>query len=109
MKEFAHYFLLPIANIINKSFREGVFPEALKAALVCPIFKKGDKMSYANYRPISLLSNISKIFERVMYNRIEEFLAEHDIIYDLQFGFRKNSTNHALLNIVEKIRSNLDK
>ena len=45
-----------------------------------------------------------------MYNRIEEFLAEHDIIYDLQFGFRKkNSTNHALLSIVEKIRSNLDK
>ena len=45
-----------------------------------------------------------------MYNRIEEFLAEHDIIYDLQFGFRKKySTNHALLSIVEKIRSNLDK
>ena len=67
-------------------------------------------MSCANYRPISLLSNISKIFERVMYNRIEEFLAEHDIIYDLQFGFRKKySTNHVLLSIVEKIRSNLDK
>ena len=110
LKEFAPYFLLPITNIINKSLHEGVFPESLKAALVCPIFKKGDKKSCANYRPISLLSNISKIFERVMYNRVEHFLSEHDIIYDLQFGFRKKySTNHALLSIVEKIRTNLDK
>ena len=110
LKEFAPYLIMPITNIINKSFIEGVFPESLKSAMVCPIYKKGDKKSCANYRPISLLSNISKIFERIMYNRLENFLSEHDIIYDLQFGFRKKySTNHALLSIVEKIRSNLDK
>ena len=94
---------------MNKSLTEGVFPNSLKLALVCPIFKKGDVTKCANYRPISLLSNISKIFERVMYNRIEHFLEEHDSIYELQFGFRKNySTNHALLSIVESIRKNLD-
>ena len=60
-------------------------------------------------RHIALLSNISQMFERIMYNRIESFLNNFDLIYQLQFGFRKKySTNHALLSIVEQIRSNLD-
>ena len=63
-----------------------------------------------NYRPISLLSNISKIFERVMYTRLENFLNLSEILYRFQFGFRKGfSTNLALLSIVEQIRSSLDK
>ena len=63
-----------------------------------------------NYRPISLLSNVSKIFERIMYSRLEDFLKSTDVLYEFQFGFRKQySTNHALLSIVEKIRSALDK
>ena len=110
LKEFSQYFSKPIAIIINKSLQEGVFPQPLKTALVCAIFKKNDKTKCANYRPISLLSNISKIFERVMYNRMEHFIEEHNLIYKYQFGFRKKySTNHALLSIVEQINSNLDK
>ena len=67
-------------------------------------------MNCGNYRPISLISNLSKIFERLFYNQLEHFLDVHDLIYKLQFGFRKKySTNHALLSIVEKIRHNLDK
>ena len=55
------------------------------------------------------LSNLSKIFERAMYNRIDYFLDQNNTIYDLQFGFqKKHSTNHALLSIVERIRSNMD-
>ena len=109
LKNYAHILISPITTLVNKSLNEGTFPSYLKSALVCPIFKKGDKSKCANYRPISLLSNIGKIFERVMYNRIEEFLNEFETIYQLQFGFRKKySTNHALLSIVEKIRSNLD-
>ena len=62
-----------------------------------------------NYRPISLLSNISKIFERVMYSRLDNFLTTSEIIHKFQFGFRKQySTNHALLSIVEQIRRALD-
>ena len=95
--------------LVNKSLKEGVFPKLLKYALVCPFYKKSDKTKCANYRPISLLSNLSKIFERAMYNRIDQFLDENNIFYDLQFGFRKkHSTNHALLSIVEKIRNNMD-
>ena len=109
LKNYSHILINPLTTIINKSLSEGIFPSYLKAALVCPIFKKDDKTKCANYRPISLLSNIGKIFERVMYNRIEEFLNDSEIIYKLQFGFRKKySTNHALLSIVEKIRANLD-
>ena len=59
---------------------------------------------------VSLLSNVSKIFERVVYNRVEHFLIEHDILYPHQYGFRKKySTNHAILSILEEIRHNLDK
>ena len=62
-----------------------------------------------NYRPISLLSNLSKIFERAMHTRLYSFIEEFDSFYDLQYGFRKKySTDHALLSIVEEIRQNLD-
>jgi len=109
LKEFSNIFSPIITVLVNKSLREGVFPKLLKSALVCPIYKKSDKTKCANYRPISLLSNLSKIFERVMYNRIDNFLDANSIIYDLQFGFRKkHSTNHALLSIIETIRHNMD-
>ena len=109
LKEFSNILSPTLAIIINKSIMEGVFPKLLKDALVCPIFKKSDKTKCANYRPISLLSNLSKVFERIMYNRIEHFLDENNILYDLQFGFRKkHSTNHALLSIIENIRNNMD-
>ena len=109
LKEFSLQFSEPLKIIINKSLLEGSFPQPLKTAVVCPIYKKNEKTNCANYRPISLLSNVSKVFERIMYNRIEQFLNESDIIYEYQFGFRKKySTNHALLSIVEQIRNNLD-
>ena len=61
------------------------------------------------YRPISLLSNINKIFEKLVYSRIYSFLNLHNCIYELQFGFRaKHSTNHALLSLTETIREALD-
>ena len=96
-------------TIINLSFSEGSFPELLKYADVCPIYKKKSKDKCENYRPISLLSNISKSFERAMHTRIYDFLESSNIFYELQFGFRKNySTSHAILDIVENIRENLD-
>ena len=109
LKEFSQQLSLPISIIVNKSLLEGVFPQSLKTALVCAIFKKNDKTMCANYGPISLLSNVGKIFERVMFNRIERFLNDHNLIYKYQYGFRKNySTNHALLSIVKEINKSLD-
>ena len=109
LKTHALHFVEPIKFVINKSLVEGKFPDLLKIAEVCPIYKKGDKSKCENYRPISLLSNLSKLFERAMHTRLYEFLENSNALYNLQFGFRKNfSTNHALLSIVEEIRKNLD-
>ena len=71
--------------------------------------KRSAKKKCENYRPISLLPNLSKLLERAMHTRLYEYLENSKILYDLQFGFRKkNSTTHALIDIVEKIRDNLD-
>ena len=110
LKENLDFLVQPLKHIINLSFSEGCFPQLLKLAEVCPIFKKKDKNKCENYRPISLLSNLSKLFERAMHTRVYEFFEVSKVFSDLQFGFRKNhSTNHALIDIVEKIKENLDK
>ena len=107
--EFSDYLIEPLTAIINSSLVEGIFPSLNEEASVCPIFKKDNKLKCENYRPISLLPNLSKIFERVMYNRVENFLTSTNQLYYLQFGFRKSySTNHALLSIVEQIREAMD-
>ena len=78
----------PLSQIINESFQFGVFPDKMKLAKVIPLFKKGCPLTSSNYRPISLLSVFSKIAEKVMYERLYKFLEKHEILYNLQFGFR---------------------
>ena len=74
-----------------------VFPSVLKFAKVVPVFQKDSKLDYSNYRPISLLSNIEKILEKLMYERLYTFLNNNNIVYDLQFGFRQRySTSHEI-------------
>ena len=109
LKTSSDIFMEPIKMLINKSFISGSFPNLLKLANVCPIYKKKDKTRCENYRPISLLSNLSKLFERSMHTRMYKFLDDSNSFYELQFGFRKKySTNHALLSIIEGIRKTLD-
>ena len=110
LKEHAKAFFSPVKEMINSSFVEGTFPSILKIAQVCTVFKKGELDLRENYRPISLLSNLSKLFERAMHSRVYNFLESSGLIFDLQFGFRKkHSTSHALLSILDEIRQNLDK
>ena len=98
-----------LSDIFNVSFSTGVFPSILKIAKVVHIHKKQSKLVYSNYRPISLLSNLEKILEKLMYSRIFKFLNDSNSIYPLQFGFRqKYSTTHALISLTEDIRKNLD-
>ena len=100
---------IPLSKIINICIRSGKHPEKLKLAHVIPIFKKGCRLLVSNYRPISLLSNINKIFEKIMHKRIYAFLDKFNLLYELQFGFRsKYSTSHALIHMTETIRSALD-
>ena len=81
----------------------------LKLAKVALVHKKESKQFYSNYRPIFLLSNIDKIIEKIVYNRIYRFLDKNNIIYSLQFGFQQHySTSYALLNLTEAIVKALD-
>ena len=99
----------PLANIFNSSFSSGVCPNFLKFSKVIPIFKKDSKLIISNYRPISLLSNINKILEKIMFKRLYNFLESNKCIYKQQFGFRQNhSTNHALLSMTQQIREIID-
>ena len=86
----------PLANIINVSLSTGIFPNKLKIAKIIPVFKTGEQNSFTNYRPISLLTNFSKFFEKVMQKRLISFIERHEILYKFQFGFRsKHSTSHS--------------
>ena len=95
----------PLCNLINKSFISGEFPDLLKIVKVIPIHKGGSTQDMNNYRPISLLSVFDKIIEKLMHKRLYKFLEENNILYDKQFGFRKNnSTIFSLIEITEKIK-----
>ena len=86
-----------------------VFPSVLKTAKVVPVFKKDSTLDYSNSCSISLLSNIEKILERLMYKRLYTFVSNNNIIYNLQFGFRQQySTSHAWINITKNIWKALD-
>ena len=99
----------PLSKIFNLSLSTGVHPDMFKISKTIPIFKKGSRLQVCNYRPISLLSNLNKILEKLVFSRMYKFLEEYNCIYSLQFGFRaKHSTNHALIDITEKIRNALD-
>ena len=96
----------PLTSLIKSSFENGLFPDELKITTVIPIFKNGDKTDITNYRPISVLSLFSKIFEKTRNNCLIKFIYKHDIIYQYQFGFRKShSTSHAIISSVEKINN----
>jgi hypothetical protein len=93
-----------INHICNASLNEGVFPDRLKYAIVKPIHKKGDKTDVSNYRPISLLTTFSKIFEQVMYRRLRQHLNVNKVITPEQFGFKKNcNTETAIYSLTNNI------
>ena len=108
LKENKETLAKPITHIINLSFKNGEVPNKLKIAKVIPIYKKNDKADPNNYRPISLLSIINKIMEKLIAKRVLKFLNEHEILYEYQFGFRENySTTLAITEIVENLLTEL--
>ena len=74
---------------------------------IIPIFKADDETDTSNYRPISLLSNFNRMFEKIMYDRMRDFI---ELLYSSQYGFRQaHLSQHAILNMVETIQTNMDK
>lgn len=95
--------------IINQSLCTGIFPQSLKIAKIIPIFKKENPHITDNYRPVSLLPIISKIFEKVVFIQVYDYFTENDLLYKSQYGFRKlHSTELAALEFTDKIVANLE-
>ena len=96
-------------NIINLSFKTGVFPDIWKVAKVIPLHKGGSTDDLNNFRPISLLSIFDKIIEKIMHSRLYAFLEENEILCKNQFGFKKKSScAHSLIDITERIKKSID-
>jgi len=98
LKNCREYLLSPLVYLINNSFTFGEFPRSLKTSVITPIYKKsGNREDANNYRPISVTSQISKIFEKAIVTRLNSHFEKHNVISHRQFGFRKNlSTQDAL-------------
>ena len=98
-----------LSDYINLCFRRETFPDALKVARVIAIHKSGGLNEPSNYRPISILPSISKVFEKVLYHRMLKFTQKERIICDNQFGFRsKRSCVHAIASLTEFIRDKIE-
>ena len=90
--------------------RLGEFPNELKLGRITPIYKKDEVDNMANYRPISTLPILGKIFEKIIYSRLYKFISSKDIISDSKFGFRKqHSTSHAIHHSVNFIKESHSK
>ena len=109
IKTIKNELLEPITLIVNQSISTGIFPSKLKIAKVIPIYKKDDERLIGNYRPISLLPAISKIFEKVIHRQIFRYFIERNLLFDSQYGFRKNhSTESAALELTDRILKIMD-
>ena len=95
---------MPVAHVINQSFSTDIVPAQMKIAKIIPIFKSGSHNMFDNYRPISILSPLSKVLEKLVCNRLVNFLDKHELLYKHQYGFRrKHSTIHPILHLMKDI------
>ena len=109
LKEIKDIIAQPLSLLVNQAFNTGVFPSKLKLAKVIPLFKKGDKTSIENYRPISLLPCMSKVLEKIINIQLYDYFQSNNLLYKSQYGFRKHhSTEFASLELVDTIQQQLD-
>ena len=104
LKRLGKSLSYPLGIIFNQSIASGCFPDMMKIAEVIPLYKGKEEDNVVNYRPVSLLMTISKVLEKIIYNRLYKFLLKHNILYDSQYGFRsKHSCEDAILEMVDRL------
>ena len=109
LKNHHQFFALLLTDVFNEIIRTGHYPNCLKVARVVPIFKSGDPKVLANYRPISCLSMLNKIIEKLLVQRINDYVSHFKLLYTHQYGFREgSSTLSAACDLVEDIYDALD-
>ena len=110
LKDTSDVIAQPLANIfVNLSLQTAIFPDEWKIAKVSPVFKEGNKTDCGNYRPISVISVVAKLFEGLVYNQLRTFIADNSILVEQQSGFRsQHSTETALLGSTNEWLYNMD-
>ena len=98
VKRVFYIYTKPLTLIINKAFYDVVFPKEIKLDKVIQIYKSGATMELNNVRSISVLNIFSNLFERLMYDRLIQFLDNYNILFQHQFGFRQGHSTHNALN-----------
>ena len=110
------YFIKTAASVltpylvffISISFKLGIFPTCLKTAKVIPVYKKDPVTKTENHRPISLLPNIAKVFEKILLTRLLSFFNQNSILQDTQYGFcKKHNIIHAILDVITQLYDNI--
>lgn len=110
LKNIKHVIYKPITMLINYSLNSGVFPTLLKIAKITPVYKKNDNRILDNYRPISILPSVSKLFERVIHNQINQHFICNNLYFNGQYGFREfHSTELATIELIDRIIIDCDK
>ncbi|CAK1600704.1 unnamed protein product [Parnassius mnemosyne] len=93
----------------TRPIKEGYFPDSLKLAKVTPVYKSGPKHEPGNYRPISVLPTISKVFEKILHKRLSDYLILNKHLYEHQYGFRsKSNTLSASIDLITKLKTSID-
>ena len=109
LKALCDSFCHILTYLFNSCMLSGTFPDELKIARVIPFFKSGNGNLMSNYRPISILPTLSKIFEKLINVRVYRFLDDNRVLYSYQFGFRKaHSTVHAVQTAIHSVTKALD-
>ncbi len=109
LKSVASEISVPLAHIFNLSLKNGQYPEKFKTSRVVPIFKNGDKLSCDNYRPISLVSSIAKILDKIVASKLTNHLELNKLLFPYQFGFQKKlSTEDNLLHLQNFVSTSLN-
>lgn len=109
LKYIKYEIAWPLMELINYTFALGIFPNTLKIAKVTPLYKKNENYMFDNYRPVSVLSSVSKVYERIMHDQIYNHFNGLNLFYNSQYGFRSNhSTEYALLELTDRIITEMD-
>ena len=105
LKDGADILCIPILHIVNLSLTNSTVPSDFKKARITPLYKKNSKLEVGNYRPISVLSAVSKILERAVFIQLDDYLQKNNLLYKCQSGFRSNhSTNTCLVHLTDFIK-----
>ena len=109
IKSAGHIVVKPLTIIVNLSLHTGIYPSQIKLSRVKPLFKNGNKTQFNNYRPISLLPSLSKIFEYVIFDQLLHYYIGNNLLSMEEYGFRPgHSTDLAVARLVDHLISQVD-